>query len=61
MQDGYMISYRAMDAWCLEGELADWNYDERDFHSEYVRSMFKKFRQMDEESNPVVIIQKLKE
>lgn len=56
-----MISYRAMDAWCLEGELADWNYDERDFHSEYVRSMFKKFRQMDEESNPVVIIQKLKE
>lgn len=61
MQDGYMISYRAMDAWCLEGELADWNYDERDFHSEYVRSMFKKFRQMDKESNPVVIIQKLKE
>lgn len=61
LQDEYIIQVRSMDSWVMEYQYGHLNYDEREFHSEHTRSLFKKFQQMDEDSNPVVIIQKFKE
>ena len=61
MQDGYMVQAKSISSWVIGAKYGHVDYDKREFHSEHVRSMFKKFQQMDEEANPVVIIQKFKE
>lgn len=60
IENGYLITYRAVEAWRIEAEYGGIDLDKREFYSESTKEMFKTFPKMDVESNPVVIIQKLK-
>lgn len=64
VQDGYLIQHRNPDVWTMTVELGNpLNYEDSKyrFYSAHLRKMFNKLQYMDTESNPVVIIQKLKE
>ena len=61
IENDYIITYRSVEAWRLEAEYGDIDLDKCEFYSESTKEMFKTFPKMDVESNPVVIIQKLKE
>ncbi|WP_307757468.1 6-bladed beta-propeller [uncultured Mediterranea sp.] len=61
IQNGYIVQSQEISSWVIGARYGHVNYDDYEFHSEHTRSLFKKFQQMDEESNPVIIIQKFKE
>ena len=60
IQDGYLVTYRNVSSWVIEKEL-DFNWNEQDFKSEYVKGLFRRLQQANIEDNPVIIIQKIKE
>ena len=64
IQDGYLIQHRNPEVWTMTVELGHpLNYEDPQYHfySAHLRKMFDKLQYMDTESNPIIIIQKLKE
>ena len=60
LQNSCMLTYTNMSDFVLPGKLG-WDWDKQYFKYEYIRGLFKGFQQMNEEDNPVIIIQKIKE
>ena len=63
IQNGYLIQYSEMESWTIWKELGvpkNWDDPKYTFYSENMRETFKRLQESDAESNPVIIIQKLK-